>query len=65
MLARLARTCYRHRRIVWCSGSSASSSRIVFGGALKGESATSGRLPDTDSQAAYDTLKQRLPTAPR
>ena len=62
MLAGLARTCYRHRRIVaGRSGSSSSSSASSFGGALKGESATNGRLPDTDSQAAYDTLEREFP----
>ena len=61
MLARLARTCYRHRRVVvvlWIVGFVLA---IVGGPALKGESATSGRLPNTDSQAAYDTLKQDFP----
>ncbi len=61
MLARLARTCYRHRRIVlvlWVVGFVLA---IVGGPALKGESATSGRLPNTDSQAAYDTLKADFP----
>ncbi len=61
MLAYLARTCYRHRRIVvalWILGFVLA---IVVGPALKGESATSGRLPNTDSQSAYDTLKRDFP----
>ncbi len=61
MLAGLARTCYRHRRVVvalWILGFVLA---IVLGRALKGESATSGRLPNTDSQAAYDTLKRDFP----
>jgi RND superfamily putative drug exporter len=61
MLAGLARTCYRHRRIVVGLWLLVFVLGIVFGGALKGESATSGRLPNTDSQAAYDTLKQQFP----
>jgi RND superfamily putative drug exporter len=61
MLAGLARTCFRHRRLVvalWILGFVLA---IVVGPALKGESATSGRLPNTDSQAAYDTLKRDFP----
>ncbi len=61
MLARLARTCYRHRRIVVGLWLLVFVLGIVFGGALKGESATNGRLPNTDSQAAYDTLKADFP----
>jgi len=61
MLARLARTCYRHRRIVIGVWLLVFVIGIVFGGALKGEWATSGRLPDTDSQAAYDTLQRDFP----
>jgi putative drug exporter of the RND superfamily len=61
MLAGLARFCYRHRRIVVGLWLLVFVLGIVFGGALKGESATSGRLPDTDSQAAYDTLKREFP----
>jgi RND superfamily putative drug exporter len=61
MLAALARTCYRHRRIVLVLWLLVFAFGIVFGGALKGESATNGRLPDTDSQAAYDTLEREFP----
>ena len=61
MLAGLARTCYRHRRIVVALWMLVFVLAIAVGGALKGESATSGRLPNTDSQAAYDTLKRDFP----
>ena len=65
MLARLARTCYRHRRIVLGLWLLVFVLGIVFGGALKGESATNGRLPNTDSQSAYDTLEGGLPATSR
>ncbi len=61
MLAALARICYRRRRIVVVLWLLAFVLAIAFGGALKGESATSGRLSNTDSQAAYDTLKRDFP----
>jgi RND superfamily putative drug exporter len=61
MLAGLARACYRHRRIVVALWVLVFVVAIAGGGALKGESATSGRLPNTDSQAAYDTLKRDFP----
>ncbi|MGZ4688959.1 MAG: MMPL family transporter [Acidimicrobiia bacterium] len=61
MLAGLARTCYRHRRIVVALWLLVFILAIAGGGALKGEYATSGRLPNTDSQAAYDTLKRDFP----
>ena len=46
MLGSLARTCYRHRRIVlvlWIIGFIVA---IALGGSLKGDYATQGRLPD-------------------
>src|SRR4051812_20978937 len=61
MLGSLARPCYRHRRIVlvlWIIGFVVA---IVAGGALKGEYANQGRLPGTDTQSAYDTLKKDFP----
>src|SRR6185295_17990632 len=61
MLAGLARTCYRHRRIVVGLWLLVFVLAIAVGPALKGESATSGRLPNTDSQSAYDTLKRDFP----
>jgi putative drug exporter of the RND superfamily len=61
MLAGLARACYRHRRIVVAVWVLVFVFAIAGGGALKGESSTSGRLPNTDSQAAYDTLKRDFP----
>ncbi len=61
MLAGLSRFCYRHRRLVVVLWLLLFVFGIVFGGALKGESATSGRLPNTDSQSAYDTLKREFP----
>jgi RND superfamily putative drug exporter len=61
MLAALARLCYRHRRIVLGLWVLIFVLGIAFGSALKGDSATNGRLPDTDSQAAYDTLEREFP----
>src|SRR6476646_5934234 len=61
MLAGLSRFCYHHRRLVVALWLLVFVFGIAVGPALKGESATSGRLPDTDSQAAYDTLKQDFP----
>jgi RND superfamily putative drug exporter len=61
MLAGLSRFCYRHRRLVVVLWLLVFVFGIAFGGALKGESATNGRLPDTDSQSAYDTLKREFP----
>src|SRR5262245_51091817 len=61
MLTRLARSSYRHRRavvIVWVALLVVG---FVGGSALKGDYATSGRLPNTDSQAAYDRLAQQFP----
>jgi RND superfamily putative drug exporter len=61
MLGSLARTCYRHRRIVlvlWIIGFIGA---IVAGGALKGDYSTQGRLPGTDTQSAYDLLKKDFP----
>ena len=53
MLARLARYCYQRRRLVVLA--------IVGGSALKGAWSTTGRLPGTDSQSAYDLLKAEFP----
>src|SRR6478672_8813406 len=61
MLAGLSRFCYHHRRLVVALWLLVFVFGIAFGGALKGEYATSGRLPNTDSQSAYDTLKREFP----
>ena len=61
MLTRIARSSFRRRRLVvglWitlCVGA------IIAGPALAGRYATSGRLPGTESQAAYDVLAHQFP----
>ena len=61
MLARLARYCYQRRRLVVLAWIGLLVLAIAGGSALKGAWATSGRLPGTDSQSAYDLLKAEFP----
>ena len=61
MLARLARFSYQRRKLVLLGWVALLIVAIAAGGALKGEWSTSGRLPGTDSQAAYDLLKEQFP----
>ena len=61
MLARLARFSYHRRKLVLLGWIGLLIVAVVAGGALKGEWSTSGRLPGTDSQAAYDLLKEQFP----
>ena len=61
MLARLARTSYHRRWRVVFAWIAVLVVAIVAGGTLKGEWATSGRLPGSDSQRAYDLLKAEFP----
>jgi putative drug exporter of the RND superfamily len=61
MLTRIARSSYRHRRAVLAIWLVALALAIVGGSALAGEYATSGRLPHTDSQRAYDQLAKDFP----
>ena len=61
MLARLARFSYQRRKLVLLSWVGLLIVAIGAGGALKGEWSTSGRLPGTDSQRAYDLLKDEFP----
>jgi RND superfamily putative drug exporter len=61
VLARLARFSYARRRLVVLGWIAFLIVAIVGGGALKGEWSTSGRLPGTDSQQAYDLLKEQFP----
>ena len=61
MLTRIARTSYRHRRAVLAIWLVALALAIVGGSALAGEYATNGRLPNTDSQRAYDRLAKDFP----
>jgi RND superfamily putative drug exporter len=61
MLTRVARASYRHRRLVVGTWVVAFVAAIVAGSALAGDYATSGRLPGTDSQTAYDRLATDFP----
>jgi RND superfamily putative drug exporter len=61
VLARLARYCYQRRRLVVLAWIGLLILAIAGGSALKGAWATSGRLPGTDSQSAYDLLKAEFP----
>ena len=61
MLARLARFSYQRRKLVLLGWIGLLIVAIAAGGALKGEWSTSGRLPGTDSQRAYDLLKDQFP----
>ncbi len=61
MLTRLAQTSFRHRRLVVAAWILVFLAAVAGGSALKGDYATSGRLPHTDSQAAYDRLARDFP----
>jgi RND superfamily putative drug exporter len=61
VLARLARFSYQRRKLVVVAWIGLLIVAIAAGGALKGEWSTSGRLPGTDSQQAYDLLKSEFP----
>ena len=61
MLTRLARTSFHHRRAVVALWVLAFVIAIAAGSALAGDYAKSGRLPNTDSQTAYDRLARDFP----
>ena len=61
MLNRIARSSFRHRRLVLASWILALVGAIAVGPALAGSFANSGRLSHTDSQAAYDLLARDFP----
>jgi RND superfamily putative drug exporter len=61
MLDRLARSSFRHRRVVLAAWLIAFVLALVAGSAVAGDTATQGRLPNTDSQRAYDTLARDFP----
>jgi RND superfamily putative drug exporter len=61
VLARLARRCYHRRRLVILAWIAFLVVAVAGGGALKGKWSTTGRLPGTDSQQAYDLLKAEFP----
>src|SRR5262249_34592267 len=61
MLTRIARTSFRHRRIVVGVWIAAFLLAVVGGSVLAGSTATQGRLPHTDSQRAYDLLARDFP----
>src|SRR5262249_13169551 len=61
MFTRIGRLSYRHRRLVVGLWFAALIVAIVGGSAIAGDTATSGRLPTTDSQRAYDVLAREFP----
>src|SRR4051794_31456344 len=61
MLTRLARTSFHHRRAAVALWVVAFVVAIAAGSALAGDYAKSGRLPNTDSQTAYDRLAREFP----
>lgn len=61
MLGRLARSCYRRRRLVVVVWLVLFAAAVAGGSALAGRTATQGRLPGTDSQRAYDLLARDFP----
>ncbi|HEU5481384.1 MAG TPA: MMPL family transporter, partial [Candidatus Tumulicola sp.] len=61
MLTRLGRMSFRHRRLVVAMWIAAVVIAVVGGSAIAGETATSGTLPHTDSQHAYDVLAREFP----
>jgi putative drug exporter of the RND superfamily len=61
MLLRIARTSFHHRRMVLALWLLAFVAGVTIGPALAGDYANTGRLPHTDSQAAYDSLARDFP----
>src|SRR3954471_23363513 len=61
MLVRIGRFCFRHRRAVTSVWIFVFLAALVGGSSIAGEYANFGRLPGTDSQAAYDLLKRDFP----
>ena len=61
MLTRIGRFSYRRRRLVVGLWIAALIVAIAAGPAIAGDTATSGRLPNTDSQRAYDALAREFP----
>ncbi len=62
MLTSLAHFSYRRRRLVVAAWIFALVVALLAGPALAGKTVSSGRLPHTDSQAAYDTLARSFPS---
>jgi RND superfamily putative drug exporter len=61
MLRRVAAFSFRHRRLVLAGWLIAVVLAFVGGPALAGKTVSSGRLPGTDSQHAYDALARSFP----
>jgi len=61
MLTRIGRLSYRRRRVVVGLWIAALFVAIAGGSAIAGDTATAGRLPNTDSQRAYDALAREFP----
>jgi len=61
MLTRIGRLSYRRRRVVVGLWIAALFVAIAGGSAIAGDTAMAGRLPNTDSQRAYDALAREFP----
>ena len=61
MLARIARTSFRHRRAVVGGWIAMLVATVALTGALGGKTTSTGRLPGTDSQQAQDLLSRQFP----
>ena len=61
MLARLARSSYRHRRLVVLAWILLLTGTVAVSSLVAGRTATSGRLPGTDSDRALQILKRQFP----
>jgi RND superfamily putative drug exporter len=61
MITRIGHLSYRHRRLVVGLWIAALLIAIFGGAAIAGDTATAGRLPNTDSQRAYDALAREFP----
>ncbi len=61
MLARIARTSFRHRRAVIGAWIAMLFGTVALTGVLGGKTTSTGRLPGTDSQHAQDLLRREFP----
>jgi putative drug exporter of the RND superfamily len=62
VLARIATTCFRRRRLVLLAWVAVVVTAVLAAGSLAGAWADDARLSGTDSQAAYDLLEDEMPS---